>query len=178
VENLLLRLLFAVFCGFVFSTIAPSVRPWSRSMYTPARSENFTIGLGKEDSSPHINRPELGHDYSGAPWPRAPHSVRAEFIILLLLNLLSIVVHVYYYARGITLARARNRSIEIIKPCAEWKLRAKLWKAWRERGNRFGVKIEGPLEICGISALAPPTCQRTSAFRRLLAQSNHKFMHV
>ena len=29
-------------------------------------------------------------------------------------------------------------------------------KAWRERENRIGVKIEGALEICGISALAPP----------------------
>ena len=26
----------------------------------------------------------------------------------------------------------------------------------RERENRIGVKIEGVLEICGISALAPP----------------------
>ena len=26
----------------------------------------------------------------------------------------------------------------------------------RERENRIGVKIEGALEICGISALAPP----------------------
>ena len=33
--------------------------------------------------------------------------------------------------------------IEILKPCAEWKLRGKLWKAWRERENRIGVKIEG-----------------------------------
>ena len=45
---------------------------------------------------------------------------------------------------------------EILKPCAEWKLRGKLWKAWRERENRIGVKTEGALEICGISALAPP----------------------
>ena len=52
--------------------------------------------------------------------------------------------------RGIT-------HLEILKPCAEWKLRGKLWKAWRERENRIGVKIEGALEICGISALAPPT---------------------
>ena len=41
--------------------------------------------------------------------------------------------------------------VEILKPCAEWELRAKLWKAWRERENRIGVKIEGALEICGIS---------------------------
>jgi hypothetical protein len=31
---------------------------------------------------------------------------------------------------------------EILKPCAEWKLRGKLWKAWREMENRIGVKIE------------------------------------
>ena len=50
----------------------------------------------------------------------------------------------------------RIQTTEILKPCAEWKLRGKLWKAWRERENRIGVKIEGALEICGISALAPP----------------------
>ena len=51
------------------------------------------------------------------------------------------------YARRVS--GSATELTEILKPCAEWKLRAKSWKAWRERENRIGVKTEGALEICG-----------------------------